>query len=108
MAHRVIWTWLKGPIPDGMQINHKDLNKQNNRIDNLEVVTADENIQHSYDNGRPKPWNKAESWRGKDRVTDEQRLEMVRLRQSGMKLREIAEKFAISVTHTQRIVACQK
>lgn len=30
-----------------IQVNHKDGNKQNNNIDNLEFVTAKENIEHS-------------------------------------------------------------
>ncbi len=33
-------------------INHKDSNKQNNKIDNLEWCTNGENIQHAYDNGK--------------------------------------------------------
>lgn len=47
-VHRLVYeTWV-GPIPEGMQINHKDGNKQNNHIDNLELVTARENLIHSY------------------------------------------------------------
>ena len=47
---------LVGAIPDGLQINHRDLNKQNNRPITSEVVTGSENIAHSYAHGRTEPW----------------------------------------------------
>jgi len=48
MAHRIIWEFVNGPIPDGMQINHINGIKHDNRIDNLEVVTQSENTKHAY------------------------------------------------------------
>ena len=46
-VHRVVWESFHGPIPDGYEINHKDCNKKNNRIDNLELVTHKENMDHA-------------------------------------------------------------
>ena len=40
MEHRVIWESFYGPIQEGLQIHHKDGNKLNNDISNLEILDA--------------------------------------------------------------------
>lgn len=50
MVHQVIAV-AGGLDVEGMTINHKDGNKQNNRIDNLEAISNLENIQHAIANG---------------------------------------------------------
>lgn len=47
-AHRMIWEAAVGPIPPGMEINHKNGVKSDNRLVNLEVVTHGENMLHAY------------------------------------------------------------
>ena len=45
-VHRLVYMAHKGAIPEGMQINHKDEDKTNNCIENLEVVTPKQNIHY--------------------------------------------------------------
>lgn len=47
LAHRIVYSYFKGEIPDGMQINHIDGDKGNNALSNLEVVTPSENMRHA-------------------------------------------------------------
>jgi hypothetical protein len=46
----MVWIFFNGPIVSG-QINHLDGNKENNSINNLELVTAKENIIHAVVTG---------------------------------------------------------
>ncbi|GAA0495178.1 hypothetical protein Ade02nite_19090 [Paractinoplanes deccanensis] len=50
-AHRLIWQAANGPIPDGLEVNHKNGIKADNRISNLELLTRQGNIQHAYQTG---------------------------------------------------------
>ena len=49
-VHRLVWLTFKGQIPEGMQINHIDENKFNNRLDNLELMTPKENANYGSRN----------------------------------------------------------
>lgn len=51
LAHRVIWEYVHGPIPEDREINHIDGNKMNNAIENLEAVTHAENARHAMRTG---------------------------------------------------------
>lgn len=49
-AHRLVYSMFIGEIPEGMEINHKDMNKYNNHYSNLEIMTHAENMRHARNN----------------------------------------------------------
>ena len=49
--HRLIARQFLGEIKDGQVINHKDGNKLNNSVDNLEIVSVKRNVIHAIETG---------------------------------------------------------
>ena len=43
---RLVWIYFNGDIPNGMQIDHKNRIKNDDRIKNLRVVTPSDNIKN--------------------------------------------------------------
>jgi NTP pyrophosphatase (non-canonical NTP hydrolase) len=68
MEHCVIWVWHNGAIPSGLVINHKDFNRANNDISNLELMTQKENVEYSRCNQKPQKGEKS----GKAKLTNKQ------------------------------------
>lgn len=48
MAHRLIWIAAEGEIPRGLQVNHINRRRWDNRRTNLQLVTLVENIRHGH------------------------------------------------------------
>lgn len=46
---RVIYAWFKGDIPDGYVIDHKNNDPYDNTLDNLQMLTIEQNIRKRYD-----------------------------------------------------------
>lgn len=60
--HYLVAKAFLGDRKNGFVVNHKDLNKQNNKVDNLEWVTSKENYSHAKELGVIKSF-----WLGKNR-----------------------------------------
>src|SRR5689334_9661561 len=44
--HRVVWEYHHGPVPKGYHVHHKDHDRANNQIGNLELLTPKEHLAH--------------------------------------------------------------
>ncbi len=51
LVHRLVCEAFHGPIPDGLDVNHKNSNRTDNRPENLNCMTRKENIRHGMDFG---------------------------------------------------------
>lgn len=46
-AHRLVWVMHNGDIPEGMMVDHINLNREDNRIENLRLVDKSGNAQNA-------------------------------------------------------------
>jgi hypothetical protein len=87
-VHRLVAeTWLDGFSAD-ITVNHKDGNKKNNHIENIELVTLSENIKHSH-RSLPRKRTLARNYKG----GMAQLLTMVSEWKSGMSMYGVAKKY---------------
>lgn len=59
-SHRAIWETFNGPIPEGMEIDHKYGNRSDNRLSELRCVTHKENMANPIFRERRKQLNTPE------------------------------------------------
>jgi hypothetical protein len=48
VAHRVVWQWVRGPIPDGMTVDHRCNNRRCVNIDHLRLLTNFDNARRTF------------------------------------------------------------
>lgn len=46
LAHRLAWESVNGPIPDGLTVNHRCMNKRCVNPEHLELLTPGDNLRH--------------------------------------------------------------
>lgn len=45
LVHRFIYEYFNGPIPPGLEVDHIDGDRLNNRLDNLQLLSAKDNAR---------------------------------------------------------------
>lgn len=93
--HRLVCAAFIGEIPSGREINHKNGNGGDNRLENIEVVTKSQNHQHKLNVLGYKPPHGSKHWKSK--ITENDVLKIRAMRQAGATLPEICSLFSISV-----------
>lgn len=93
-VHRLVMEAFVGK--DDRHVNHKNSIKTDNRIENLEYVTHTENLRHASRKGRMRQKHRTQ-------LFPRQYPRIRQLRNEGMTVPEIAERFEISVRHASDI-----
>ncbi len=104
LAHRLVYRHFKGPIPEGLTVNHEDGKKKRNHPDNLTLATDSEQQIHAVRILKTHP--AANQWGSKNPhsiLTTEQVAEIQRRRAAGDKLRLIAADFQVTFQTISKI-----
>lgn len=116
LVHRLVAEAFLGQCPSGIEVNHKNGKRSDNRIENLEYVTRRENLRHAIDAGLwiPKcriPPEKAlhiGEKNGRSKLTEEDVRSMRIAHSGGEATRLLARRFDVSKSTVWNIVSLRK
>lgn len=92
-VHRLVAQAFLGPRPAGMQINHKNGIKSDNRLENLEYCTQSANMKHAFATGLQS--NRGER-HSQAKLSEEKVMQIRKLLGLGFKQWEIAELMGVT------------
>jgi hypothetical protein len=104
-VHKFVTLAFYGEKGEGIEVNHKNGNKTDNRIENLEYCTRSHNMKHACRTGLMKP--KRGSKNGHSKLTEKQVIEIRKhAKEKGRRYGrdKLAEKYGVSSAHIKDIV----
>lgn len=98
LAHLLVWQTFKGPIPDSLEVNHMNGDRDDPALTNLELMTRSENAAHSFRILGRANFNVPHlgSKNGCAKLTEADIPEIFRLAATGMYQWKIGELFGVS------------
>ena len=94
--HRMLWEAFRGPIPSGLEINHRDGDRSNNHLDNLELVTRSANMLHCFQELSPSLNRIRGTEHHKAKLTPDDVRHILKLHRAGTSQREIGRMYGVS------------
>ena len=88
---------------DKLEVNHKDGDKTNNKLENLEWCTSSENQTHAFRTGLQQARRGQQS--NFSKLTKEEIEDILKMRERGMLQREIAEKIGCTRSNISYILS---
>jgi ribosome-binding protein aMBF1 (putative translation factor) len=98
-VHRLVLESFTGTMNKGMQAAHRDGNRKNNKLSNLEWLTVAENHGDKKRHGT----NKGRKGVKRDKLTAQDAKEILKLSSEGMSIVELAKKFNVHQTNISHI-----
>lgn len=104
-AHRLVWQYFFGDIPQSTEINHLNGIKNDNRPENLELVTKSENAKHAVETGLTNPPIVFGENNPNVKLTPGQVVEIRKRYQGGETITDLAKVYPIGKSQVWNIVS---
>lgn len=100
-VHRLVSLAFLNDGSDGLEINHIDGNKRNNRLCNLQRVTRSENLKHAYRMGLMVPTPKLGEKNGASKLVAS---DVIAIRSSPTSRKKLATQYGVTVSNIDCIL----
>jgi hypothetical protein len=102
--HRLVFETFRSVIPEGLEINHRNGDRSDNRLENLELMTRSENMKHCYLELSPSLNRAKGASHYKAKLTEEDIHKVMAMAKEGVSRSAIAAQFGVSKTAISAIV----